>query len=437
MPTEDQSSSIKGNKYIDSRCIVHFRPIYKWHGRHGFDWFRIGDTEETINEQIYNPDYEKDGFYQGIGNQYIRGNGGKVISLENNIAYLNSEYGNKIIIQQKEQKTYHVPWISTFNYDDIEKKYSCKICINLKIHAENVKIIRIYRSEGLREKEIKVISKNGDFTDQIVIEQRNNHAIKLTGKAEFNDGSNSFVGQAIIVGYIPKRMNICFIPIITSFADNATERSEIEKKIDEQKKIILPKLLSQPQIVPYFETKNIDSFGKETQDKINEIIEEYKPYKIYYDQYGNQKKKYDVDYRGYYMTLDNDNGDLVERLYSTVKRFLPNKYVVFLINQRGKPTPKSNEIRGRCIDIPTLNKGNFKKCKAVVVFNTLKSETVCHELLHCLGLFHTFSSYSRHIFEKGKTNNIMDYSSSRQSLWKWQWDIIRDAHGIEKIYNNE
>lgn len=424
MPTGDQSSSISGTKYISSQCIVHFRPIDKWHGQHGFDWFRIGDTEETIKKEIHKSDYEIDGFYKGIGNQYIRGNGGIVISLENNIGYLNREYRNKIIKQQKEQKTYRVPWICTFNYDDTEKKYSCKISINIKIHAENVKIIRVFRTIDLKEKVVKVITRNGDFTDQIVIEHRNDYAIKLTAKAEFNDGSTAFAGQAIIVGYRPKRMNICLIPIITSFPGQAIER--IDDKINEQK-IILPKLLSQPQIVPYIEIKEIESFGKETQDKINEIIEDYK-FIIHYDQNGNPKKKYAVDNRGYYLTLTNNNGNLIERLYTTIKKIVPNHYVVFIINQRGKSKPE-REITGRSIGIPTSN--NDKRCKAAVVFNTFNSTTLCHELLHCLGLFHTFDADSRHKFEKNTTNNIMDYSSSRYTLWKWQWDIIRNADGVE------
>ncbi|WP_314199850.1 peptidase [Capnocytophaga sputigena] len=56
-----------------------------------------------------------------------------------------------------------------------------------------------------------------------------------------------------------------------------------------------------------------------------------------------------------------------------------------------------------------------------------------HELMHALGLAHTFDEEGRyhrnrkHIFEKAKTDNYMDYDNTKKSTFKWQWDILRKS----------
>lgn len=40
----------------------------------------------------------------------------------------------------------------------------------------------------------------------------------------------------------------------------------------------------------------------------------------------------------------------------------------------------------------------------------LDDTTCAHELLHALGLYHSFSDLNQHTFEEYKTDNIMDYS---------------------------
>lgn len=68
-----------------------------------------------------------------------------------------------------------------------------------------------------------------------------------------------------------------------------------------------------------------------------------------------------------------------------------------------------------------------------VCFFSALSETPVHELLHALGLPHTFdgsTSRAKYVYEDNKTNNLMDYSHlcipsiSRRSLFHWQWQAI-------------
>jgi len=57
--------------------------------------------------------------------------------------------------------------------------------------------------------------------------------------------------------------------------------------------------------------------------------------------------------------------------------------------------------------------------------------TPVHELLHSLGLPHTFdgsTSRSKYVYKDGHTDNIMDYSHhlriDRASLFEWQWRAL-------------
>ena len=54
-----------------------------------------------------------------------------------------------------------------------------------------------------------------------------------------------------------------------------------------------------------------------------------------------------------------------------------------------------------------------------------------HELMHALGLEHTFEEKEHpnkeHIFRKGSTENYMDYDNTKETTFKWQWDILRKS----------
>ena len=71
--------------------------------------------------------------------------------------------------------------------------------------------------------------------------------------------------------------------------------------------------------------------------------------------------------------------------------------------------------------------------------------TTSHEVLHSMGLDHTFENKNivptgmtrtnapngKYTFKQGITDNILDYASGRKSLMEWQWDIIRASAQAE------
>lgn len=72
----------------------------------------------------------------------------------------------------------------------------------------------------------------------------------------------------------------------------------------------------------------------------------------------------------------------------------------------------------------------------VILKKEYYNTTAIHEVLHALGLSHSFNNYelggavrTKYTYEIYKTDNIMDYSKnmfdSRSNLWEWQWIKIR------------
>ena len=54
----------------------------------------------------------------------------------------------------------------------------------------------------------------------------------------------------------------------------------------------------------------------------------------------------------------------------------------------------------------------------------IKSENIIHEVMHSLGLEHTFET--EHKFKDGRTDNYMDYDNTKKHTYKWQWEKLHE-----------
>ena len=106
--------------------------------------------------------------------------------------------------------------------------------------------------------------------------------------------------------------------------------------------------------------------------------------------------KFDTSYESYYKVyfIDEDQGDLFGQAYDI-------------------PAPKNSR------SVIVLQPGFF-------------DSTVAHEVLHAMGLYHTFDNNSKFTFEPFKTDNTMDYSDIGPekipvtSIAQWQWKLLHD-----------
>lgn len=52
------------------------------------------------------------------------------------------------------------------------------------------------------------------------------------------------------------------------------------------------------------------------------------------------------------------------------------------------------------------------------------SVEIPHEIMHAMGLEHTFKEGEKYIFKESKTNNYMDYNNTKETLFYWQWNLL-------------
>lgn len=132
----------------------------------------------------------------------------------------------------------------------------------------------------------------------------------------------------------------------------------------------------------------------------------------------------------------------VARLYQTVKND-PSKlspYPLFLTNwecQKIDSMGNLNDNNGI-----TPSPGKYASMLFLHNSNKFPDFDIPHEVLHGLGLEHTFDSKSTYTFKEGATQNYMDYKDPQKSditfanekhyTFKWQWELARASEWIAK-----
>ena len=455
----------KLKKTIDAKCIVEFRPFenansnnhynddFVWKGQYGFDWYRIGDCKESGQHTHYVGSDHLVGVYTDQNNnRYVNG----CTTDPDNKSYDNNRYfkynfrengttKNDFFADELAQyhtyreirglktvkRNYIIPWISLSEHSFIKINMIIK---NDSTNVEHLSKIVIFSpgdkvSFGIDNKLKKLtngivafnyIVFKGPFAKEqtITVPLSYNKQIKtdhdhiIKAYAYFKEGGEEYrtlAGQFNIVNYNPKKVDIWFIPVVTQTDDvcyNPSTQNDQQSDspcIDFNKqKENLRKYLAQALVVPNFmdEGRNVV------------ISQDLSSFSV----------RGGVSRSGY-------------RLIQTLlKKFNDkygenNAYKIFFINQKGF-NDHGDEIRGHSYGI-----GSHQR--SAVIFSSLIESTVCHELLHCFGLYHSFSNNNYKKDNKGRslgftfkqyeTSNIMDYQSSisRVSLWRWQWEIIR------------
>ena len=98
-------------------------------------------------------------------------------------------------------------------------------------------------------------------------------------------------------------------------------------------------------------------------------------------------------------------------------------YKMFLLPLKGGNKEKKEKVHDQKIIKYIDGKVDKIGGKNLFLFKDFDLDTTpVHELLHCLGLLHTFDPNAKYVFEKGKTDNLMDYSviTNTSSFWQWK-----------------
>lgn len=386
---------------IKSKVIVEFRPNSNWKGEYGFDWIRLGDTglkgdvwyKKIIGNYRDSSNNLEQIYTGGTFKQDIKKYDKLLTTFKNNVIPWKGKIQGNLYL-------YPIPVMTILKGEkhtltlrcEVEEKPK-KIIIKQKITLGsskeyfklNITSIPIKNKKYILENYLEITCLESFKNDQF-LEVYADDEICGTLKILANDVS------------IQKKAKVVFISVKTANGSGSVS-GEKER---------LQKYMKQAYINLDVKSLNLDL----TSDKnfIKELKSDTQTHKYLDKKLRNAKlpdgkilgKKYDSYYRVYFINeiiQQSSGGYLLGQAED-----IPSK-AVYVLNLSG--TAKKAGVSIKAVDT-----------------------TATHELLHAIGLAHTFDNDSLFTFKKFNTDNIMDYYSlstdiKAVQIYKWQWELLR------------
>lgn len=399
---------------IKAKCLVLFRPHNKWNGEYGFDWIRTGDTGQSGDKKWYrdimgNYTYPKTEY----GFDYCNPKFNNLTSEYDKL--VTSEFRKMIVTWKKNGKYpyyYIIPYLSLLPNN--------KAILQLKIETEEQpeSFELEYDTNYFTAKLLKPIpTSTGKHTiDQCLEitctnEFANDQEIIIKA---FKDGKGEDVGKLIVVKNSTSNQRKIKVTLVSIIKGKEKPNLSVEKNF-------LEKILRQSYIIPTFQYSSISINPKVDLGKY--FLENNDTYDIL-----NIKLRDKVNVHG---AKNNGFFDDSFRLF-----FSTDICEDFSCNEKGF-------LLGRAEDIPDKKFLKSAVLPSVIIFDQKKfalkrpeaahlvRSTAMHELLHAMGLHHTFDSSSKYGFQQFETDNIMDYSDLSTNIiakqtYRWQWQILKN-----------
>ena len=390
------------------RCVVYFKRSENYNGEYGFDWFHLGKEEDMPKG-----DYK---FVDTIGHHYKTDkNGNKVTCTDGNAAY---KYPFEVLPTQVDKKrnsfeyftigfklakarigvtpledfTYYIPRMTMM--PDTEINLVAEIELDGEENKPKEIKLQFDKADGLKLSHTTLPVRTGKVT--LTISCTGELKEKRTLTAVTDDGD--IVGKLFILPNSKKHqrnINVVFVTVKT--------------KLDGQKRktgTVIPESITLFLNVLHQALVNVDVKEVEIDCTENEFAENFRYLKGI--EYGIDESK-DQLLQEYVM----------KKLVATFKTTYKGYYTVFFFGDK-------------CFtDGGRLNGYAYPNSTYGVFFDGYNSATVPHEMLHAMGLPHSFDyqgvpfAYKYHT-----TDNIMDYSHhepnpiKRTSLFYWQWGML-------------
>ena len=400
------------------RCVVYFKRSENYNGEYGFDWFHLGKEEDMSKG-----DYK---FVDTIGHHYETDkDGNKVTCTDGNAAYMSPfevlptqvdkkrnsfEYFNigfklakaRIGVTPLEDFTYYIPHMTMMPDTEVH------LVVEIELDGEENKPkdikLQFDKADGLKLSHTTLPVRAGKVT--LTISCTGELKEKRTLTAVTDDGD--IVGKLFILPNSKKHqrdINVVFVKVKT--------------KLDGQKEktgIVIPESITLFLNVLHQALVNVDGSIKEVDINCTEdsFKERFCTDKIIYKDNIPQK----------HIVIKDDDitaGKMKEEMLKVLKRENGNQfdgyYTVFFFGD------KSESTNGYAYPNSTYG----------VFFDEYNSATVPHEMLHAMGLPHSFDYHGvPFAYKYHTTDNIMDYSHltpnpiKRMSLFYWQWGMLNN-----------
>ena len=417
----------------DARAIVHFRPD-NWKGEYGFDWFR-DNAKEKRDGKI---DYKK-----WIGKYYNEAANSSLVTDDNTWSdhfqnndtdletlkqtYSPTEYRllNKDS-ETVEQNDYFVPKLALFSQTDNILPFQAKLKLYLEIEKKNKPdAIEFDIPEGIPITIDNLSIEKPGTTEKITITCTDtfNEDAFITAYAVKGESRNE-AGKLQVIAPSKK---ISKKVVIIRVKTRSNKKGNISNRVLEKTQKILKQALI---------TLNITKEAIDNNGDLNEVIIDVT------DPNTNFKNidfdtKFRKNIRDGYLSKKEGLASFLnvefERAYG--KQF-QNHFKLFCVGEKlvTGTTVNADGVANE------LTVGGYSTLNSpyAVLFSNVDQETLAHEMLHGLGLPHTFANAAPFTYLAQETNNMMDYSHSplkldnitprtpkdRFNSWYWQWRII-------------
>ena len=394
------------------RCVVYFKRSEHYNGEYGFDWFHLGKQEDMSKG-----DYK---FVDTIGHHYETDNDGKKVTCtDGNAAYKypfevlstqidkkrNSfEYFNigfklakaRIGVTPLEDFTYYIPRMTMM--PDTEINLVAEIELDREENKPKEIKLQFDKADNLKLSHTTLPVRAGKVT--LTISCTGELTEKRTLTAVTDDGDT--VGTLFILPNSKEHqrdIKVVFVKVKTKLDGQKEKTGTVISK----SKTLFLNVLHQALV-------NVDEGVKEVEINCTE-------------------KEFAENFRylkGIEYGIDESKAQLLQeyvmkKMVATFNTTYKCYYTVFFFGD------KCFTDEGR------LNGYAYQNSTYGVFFDGYNSATVPHEMLHAMGLPHSFDyqgvpfAYKYHT-----TDNIMDYSHhlpnpiERMSLFYWQWGILNN-----------
>lgn len=421
----NKSNDIKTNEISKQKCFVEFRPneTFKW--EYGIDWMRLGREGDNIinftrncgGARVNPNDKEHPIFFENIY---------KFKDLEKEYRPIEidiSDWKNKPTINKC-----YCTWLAL--YPETAMREAHTATLDMLVYADkviNTPLKFDYNSYyfEITPNEITSLPKSRKGTiikNAITIKCKYSLDTEQEIKLVTTDGSNTVVGRIFVV----PNNKLYKVPIqlvkVLLFKDNiADEREELNSKIELininnllttgalKNCFILPEI--KEEILTFDLTANTDEYKQNFIEEISII--DSKKITFFEDSYFRQTL-FPFIQRYYYNKAATD-GEI--EICNTV---------IFFINYNSGILNRGITNDGRNTELTNFTDGLTQNRYCIITQRGVNQETISHEILHRIGLPHTFAIDSTHILKEHTTDNIMDYkvTNSEQILiatYKWQW----------------
>ena len=418
---------------VKSKCLVEFRPHSNWKGEYGFDWIRTGDTGRSGDNPLYCI----------LGRYYfpIPNSGGEIDSCgtpENIEEYY--KYGTPVNVTPEDYYSYKFikdkemfnRLTRTFSRFKITWKNPAKelpfyvvpiltlwkgrkATFSLKFEGkEKAKNITFeFENSFVEDKGYLTLERPKLDLNKISLENGNLNYLKkdcftICCNKEFDTPQKLLVkadgklcGAMLILpnSYkVRREIKIVIIYTETSISDKKGELVGKEES--------LRNFLNQAMIDPKITYENLVCKYKNKEEN-----KKFKEECTYFN-------KDDGMYYLKGMNMRTFENHILKFYYEKFKDKYNDYYKIFLVGERSEKYEGFTEV---------WNKYSFCLLNA-------DERTAAHEVLHSIGLDHTFEKNSDDFIYKGQqTDNVMDYLNKGVALYQWQWKLINPA--IKEILN--